>query len=154
MTAESATGSTPEPEETAPAVTSEEAQSFDALLSSFASERTAHDKRYADLAASTNYSRSLEKAAAEYLADPEDFNPGDLVTWKTQLKNRRFPAYGRPAVVIETVVGRTVKAEETSRITIEEPIDLTLGIIDGNGDFMLYHYDRRRFTMWKPSMTE
>jgi hypothetical protein len=43
--------------------------------------------------------------------------------------------------VIETIAGRTVKAEETNQVTIEEPVDLMPDIIDGDGDFMLYHYD-------------
>jgi hypothetical protein len=43
--------------------------------------------------------------------------------------------------VIQTVAGRTVKAEETNQVMIEEPVDLTPGIIDGDGDFMSHHYD-------------
>ena len=134
--------------------TGDSSQSLDALFSSFAMERSEHEKRYADLASSPHYARSLENAAAEYLADPEEFKPGDLVTWKAQLKNRRFPSYGRPAVVIETVAERKAEVEETARLTVHEPIELTLGVIDGDGDFMLYHFDRRRFTLWKKSLTE
>lgn len=125
---------------------------FDSLFSGFEIERAEHDKRYADLAASPNYARSLSKAAADYMAEPEQFNPGDLVTWKASLRNRRFPAYGRPAVVIEVVPGRTISSDEAKGIP--EPIDLTLGILDGDGDFMVYHYEGRRFTEWKASVAD
>jgi hypothetical protein len=38
------------------------------------------------------------------------FAPGDLVTWKPGLKNKRHPHYGQPAVVIEVLDTRSSTA--------------------------------------------
>lgn len=82
----------------------------------------------------------------ESLDDDEYFTLGDIVVWKERMKNKNFPLHGQPAIVIEVldepVYDRT--AQIGSHI-FNEPHDLLLGLIMDNGDFLTFHYDKRRF---------
>ena len=72
--------------------------------------------------------------------------PGMLATWKLGLKNRRFPVYGQPAIVVERLSAPLLDHETESGITYyREPLDLLLGILHQDGDFLVYHFDSRRF---------
>ena len=72
--------------------------------------------------------------------------PGLLAVWKRGLKNRRFPAYGEPTIVMEVLEQPVVDSEHGAGWPyFHEPLDLLLGIVDKDGDFLVYHYDRRRF---------
>ncbi|MBK5963008.1 hypothetical protein CCR95_02590 [Thiocystis minor] len=81
------------------------------------------------------------------------FAPGDLVTWKPGLKNKRYPRYGRPALVIETLDTPVHDCENDAGSTyFREPLDLVLGVFiaDGplRGELLTWHFDRRRFQPW------
>ena len=72
--------------------------------------------------------------------------PGRLAVWKRGLKNRRFPAYGAPAIVVEVREQPVTDTEHDSGVPyFQEPLDLLLGILHESGDFLVYHFDRRRF---------
>ncbi len=72
--------------------------------------------------------------------------PGMLAVWKPGLKNRRFPAYGHPAIVVELLDPPLLDHEEESGMTYyREPLDLQMGILHRDGDFLVYHFDSRRF---------
>lgn len=76
----------------------------------------------------------------------EQFSIGDIVVWKNGLKNRKRPAYGAPAIVVETFsVPYFDEEEATGSPYFREPLDLRLGLIDEAGDFVTYVYDSRRF---------
>jgi hypothetical protein len=86
------------------------------------------------------------------LTQPQRFAPGDLVTWKPGLKNRRGPCYGRPAVVVEVLDTPVWDTERDSGSTyFREPLDCVLGVIwdedPGRGEFVTFHYDSRRFQL-------
>jgi hypothetical protein len=71
--------------------------------------------------------------------------PGMLAVWKPGLKNRRFPAYGEPVIVVALREPPATDSERDSGIPyFEEPLDLLLGTVR-DGDFLVYHVDRRRF---------
>lgn len=71
---------------------------------------------------------------------------GQLAMWKPGLKNRRFPAYGQPAVVVDLLDPPRVDHEdEAGSPYYREPLDVLLGILRKDGDFLVYHFDRRRF---------
>lgn len=81
------------------------------------------------------------------------FAPGDLVTWKLGLKNRRAPRYGEPAVVVCVLETPLFDGDQESGSTyFREPLNLVLGMIweqgPGRGDFVTFHYDGRRFEPW------
>ena len=72
--------------------------------------------------------------------------PGMLAVWKPGLKNRRFPAYGHPAIVMELLDPPILDHEEESGITYyREPLDMQMGILHRDGDFLVFHFDSRRF---------
>lgn len=72
--------------------------------------------------------------------------PGMLAVWKLGLKNRRFPRYGEPAIVVEVLDPPILDHENESGSTYyREPLDLLLGILHKDGDFLVYHFDSRRF---------
>ena len=84
---------------------------------------------------------------------PHRFVPGDLVTWKPGLKNRRRPSYGRPAVVLAVLDSPLRDDEQDSGTTyFNEPLDLVRGLFletgPARGDFLTWHFDSRRFQPW------
>ncbi|WP_295407858.1 hypothetical protein [uncultured Thiocystis sp.] len=88
------------------------------------------------------------------LLQPHRVSPGELVTWKPGLKNKRYPRYGHPAVVIEVLETPLLDREDDAGSTdFREPLDLVLGLIwdDGpsRGELVTFHYDSRRFQPWQ-----
>lgn len=79
------------------------------------------------------------------------FTPGSLVCWKDGLKNRKLPAYDEPAIVVSVTDGAETSISDKGPETpyYKEPLDLQLAIIDNDGDFVVYHYDKRRFKPWE-----
>lgn len=81
-----------------------------------------------------------------------DLQPGMLVTWKPGLQNKRWPQVGAPAVVIERLEAPLYDCDESGSAYFREPLDLVLGLFidEGRhrGDFIVFHYDSRRFRPW------
>lgn len=75
------------------------------------------------------------------------FHPGEIVQWKSGLKNRRLPDYGEPAIVMEVLNPAVYDASKdmVGSNLFREPLTLILGLNDADGDFLCYHYDGRRF---------
>ena len=73
--------------------------------------------------------------------------PGRLATWKPGLKNRRFPRYGEPVVVVALLDTPIINpGDESGSPYFREPLDLLLGVMRGDDrEFLVYHADRRRF---------
>lgn len=72
--------------------------------------------------------------------------PGMMAVWKPGMKNRRFPRYGDPAIVVEVLDPPILAHDDESGSTYyREPLDLLLGILHKDGDFLVYHFDSRRF---------
>jgi len=74
-------------------------------------------------------------------------HPGMLAVWKPGLKNRRFPRYGEPVVVVALLDEPIVNpGDESGSPYFREPLDLLLGVVRGDDrEFLVYHADRRRF---------
>ena len=71
---------------------------------------------------------------------------GMLAMWKPGLKNRRFPLYGQPAIVVEKLDPPLLDHEaEAGSTYYREPLDVLLGILHKDGDFLVYHFDSHRF---------
>lgn len=82
----------------------------------------------------------------ELLNKRYEFNVGDLVKWKQGLKNKKYPKYNEPAIIVEILSEPVVEPEKNAGSQyFREPLDIVLGIIDSDGDFALFHYDSRRF---------
>jgi len=92
---------------------------------------------------------ALEELYAEFHRS-HTFSPGDLVVWKKDLKNRRKPAYEEPAIVVEKL-DKAIQDEsaEPSSMYFREPLDVILGLVDEDGEFICYYFDSRRFRPFK-----
>lgn len=82
------------------------------------------------------------------------FQPGDLVTWKPGLRNRRYPVDGRPAIVLQVLTEPVFDEELNSGSNyFREPLDLVLGLVleegEQRGNLLAWHFDSRRFEHWK-----
>ncbi|NEX22779.1 hypothetical protein G3480_21150 [Thiorhodococcus mannitoliphagus] len=87
------------------------------------------------------------------LVQRHSFAPGDLVSWKPGLRNKRIPRYDQPAVVIEVLDEPVLdRMDEAGSTYFREPLDLVLGLIwdsnPGRGELVTFHYDSRRFQPW------
>ncbi|MEE4379476.1 MAG: hypothetical protein V2J55_18470 [Candidatus Competibacteraceae bacterium] len=69
--------------------------------------------------------------------------PGMLAKWKPGLKNRRYPRYAEPVVVVALLDTPINDTEMGSGLPyFQEPLDLLLGIMRGEDhEFMVYHAD-------------
>jgi len=86
------------------------------------------------------------KERAESFARKEELHVGDLVTWKEGLRNRKRPAEGEPAIVMEILDGPVFDPEKSGGSAyFREPLDIVLGLLDEDADFALFHFDSRRF---------
>lgn len=89
---------------------------------------------------------SLLRDTANALLIPNpQFIPGDIVCWKPHLKNKKQPARDSFAVVQEMLSVPLYDTQKSAGTPyFHEPLDMKLGILDSDGDFMLFHYDSRR----------
>ena len=86
------------------------------------------------------------KAMYERFVRRYEFHPGQLVRWKPELRNRNFPAYGECGVVVSILPEPVIDPSNDSGSSYyREPLDIVLGFVDGEGDFITYHFDSRRF---------
>jgi hypothetical protein len=78
------------------------------------------------------------------------FEMGQLVKWKKGFKNKKYPHETQPAVVVD-ILSDPLKAsnKESGSPYFNEPLDIALGFLDSDGDFLIYHYDKRRFESYK-----
>jgi hypothetical protein len=80
----------------------------------------------------------------------EKFQPGDLITWKKGLKNRKYPTQNNVAVVIEQLEIANIDGDSSSGSpTFREPLDLVAGVISEDGSFLTFYYDSRRLTKFE-----
>src|SRR3546814_18199340 len=57
-----------------------------------------------------------------------DLRPGMLVQWKPNLKNRKSPEYGKPAIVIEMLSPPVIDGTfESGSTYFREPLDIIIG---------------------------
>lgn len=76
---------------------------------------------------------------------PRDYAVGDIVIWKKCMKNRKLPKYGQPAIVQEILSDAVFDDSPVSSCYYREPLDVRLGFLDDDGDFVSYMFDGRRF---------
>lgn|GEM_PF-919457 len=98
-----------------------------------------------------------ERVTALFDLDKKSKSPlkaGDIVRWKKGLSNRKLPAEGQDAIVIEVLTEKNLQKEKDSGTPYyREPLDLALAILDSKGDLVIFHYDQRRFEKVKDGLT-
>lgn len=84
------------------------------------------------------------------LQSKASFATGDIVVWKDGLKNKNYPEYGQPAIVLERLDAPIVNSvDDTGSTYFNERLDVVLGLISRDEDdaFLVFYYDSRRFKL-------
>jgi hypothetical protein len=90
--------------------------------------------------------KKLKNLHFEYASNANRFKPGDLVVWKDGMRNKKTPQNRTPAIVIEHLATPIISnTDNAGSAYYREPLDLLAGFIDEDGDFVIYHFDSRRF---------
>lgn len=86
------------------------------------------------------------KEAYDSFLRKEKFELGQIVKWKKNLKNRKIPHKNQPAIVVKILDEPIISTEDDSGSPyFLEKLDIVLGVMPNNGDFLTFHYDSRRF---------
>lgn len=78
--------------------------------------------------------------------------PGSVITWKPGLKNRRWPAYGKPCIVVSMFDTPVFDNDEPGSTYFREPLDMVIGFFldEGalRGEFLTFHANSERYQPW------
>ena len=86
------------------------------------------------------------KALVKKYKEVANFKVGDVVQWKQGLKNKKRPQYNEPCIVIEVLIDPIYDKEAPiASPYYNEKLDLKPGILNNDGDFLTFHYDKNRF---------
>ena len=98
--------------------------------------------------------QELKKSYEAYISN-EPLSTGDVVSWKNGMRNRTLPNYRQPAIVIEKlqypIFDESLNAGSQY---FHEPLDLRVGFLDDNNQFVTYLYDSRRFEKYRGSLSD
>ncbi|WP_144008789.1 hypothetical protein [Enemella evansiae] len=114
----------------------------------FDDERKERMMRYDKVSQDPDYAEKLHRTGAAF-AEKAQFQPGDLVQWKPNMKDGRLPEYTRPAVYLG-------EREPASRICHcgrhfeDEFDDSYFGVLDEDLDFRVFTVDSRRLMEYPP----
>lgn len=114
------------------------------FYSSMQRERQAQFDRYRTYAGTELYAKHL-RTALDSFNEPVELKVGDLVQWKTFLRNAEYPDYGAPAIVVEL---RNDVRDQEAQPSVER-LDVVVGVLDQDQDLRLLVTDRRRLTPWE-----
>jgi hypothetical protein len=107
----------------------------------------------AETKGSPDYAQQLLAAHRAYGAR-ESFRIGDLVKWKDRLKNKRVPGYDEPVVVVNVLEQPLLdEAEKSDSAYFREPLDMQIGFLDDDREFVMYFVDSQRFTKFDSPST-
>lgn len=105
-----------------------------------------------EAAPDTIASEALRRSYDTY-AVRHEFRPGDLVTWKRSLRNKMSPPPGGVGIVVEVLpTTRFDQHEEPHTAYFREPLDIRIGLVDADGDFTIFHFDKQRFEPYRTTV--
>ena len=74
------------------------------------------------------------------------FTKGQIIKWKSGLKNTKFPQYGEPVIVRKVMdIPLRSSTEETGSPYFCDQLNIIIGTLDDEGDFFEFHADGRRY---------
>ena len=95
----------------------------------------------------------LKRSYETYISN-ESLSTGDVVSWKPGMRNRTLPNYRQPAIVIEKLQYPIFdESQNAGSQYIHEPLDLRVGFLDDNNQFVIYFYDSHRFEKFRGSLS-
>jgi len=81
--------------------------------------------------------------------DRHVFTAGQVIRWKAGLKNRRWPAYGKPCIVLSVLPESLMDTDEPGSTYYREPLDLVVGLFldsgEHSGEFLAFHCNSERY---------
>ena len=90
----------------------------------------------------------LQKRLGLFL-EQNQFAKGQIVVWKDTMRNLRLPECGQPAIVVDVLGQPLVNplADQKGACSpyFKEQLDLVIGLVDEDGDWLVFHVDSRRF---------
>jgi len=115
-----------------------------------AADQTISFKEFLDVFAKQKASKSAGPialtAAFRSFQHRHQFAVGELVKWKPGFKITKRPDYDQPAVVVEVLDSPVFDGTtDAGYISFRQPLDIILGFMDSDGDFVAYYFDSRRF---------
>lgn len=98
--------------------------------------------------------QDLKKSYEAYISN-ESLSTGDVISWKPGMRNRTLPNYRQPAIVIEKMQYPIFdESQNAGSQYFHEPLDLRVGFLDDNNQFVTYFYDSRRFEKYRGSLSD
>lgn len=80
----------------------------------------------------------------------ESIEVGDILVWKEGLKNRKYPKYDEPCIVVEKLNEPIINdAVGINSAYYKEVNDIKLGIIMPGNEFVTFYFDSKRFTKFE-----
>ena len=86
----------------------------------------------------------LRELRESYIA-AQDFTEGDIVVWKAGMKNRSYPDYNEPVIVMEIFAEPRVADHDSGTPYYHEELTVKLGWLDSDDELVCFHYDGNRF---------
>jgi len=119
---------------------------FEAIYSMVEADEAGDHERRLD----PSYREALRARYSAY-ASENVINQGDFVEWIPGLKNRRKPDYGEPVIVVEVRTNPTFAEDrDPNSAYYREKLDLVLGLLDEDDEFIVFHFDSSRFRAFVP----
>lgn len=116
---------------------------FFKLIKNEEEKRDKKEKNYDE-----NYIEML-KDRCELFLRKDNFKKGDLVKWKSGLKNRKLPHENQPAIIVDILEKPVYGNYDAGSPYFQEPLDIVLGLIDEDNEFIVFYYDKRRFERYE-----
>jgi hypothetical protein len=92
-----------------------------------------------------NIEDKLDLAYNKFVNDKHNFKPRMLVTWKEGLANRALPKTGGVGIVIRVIENaQSFQFENPGSPLFTEVLDIEVGILTEENDFLTFLYDSRR----------
>lgn len=90
------------------------------------------------------------RKALHAMRNPETFAIGDIVVWRSGMKNKTNPPYGKPVIVMNVYNPPILDNEaDSDSAYFQEPLSVRLGMFGADGSFISYVYDGRRSERYK-----
>lgn len=97
-----------------------------------------------------DYERRLERAY-DSLNQRHMFSVGQLVRWKPDLRNALRPRYNEPAIIVSLIDPPVFDGTSDSGSPyFRRPLDIVLGILDDEDEFLTYYFESQRFEPYPP----
>jgi hypothetical protein len=115
------------------------------LLARVLASRLAEKKDWTDPSEAQSRAQALKELFTTY-NQAHGLSVGQIVCWKKGMKNRKRPAYGEPCIVIHLLETPVYDKEADSGSSyFQEPLNIVLGVLDVDGDFTFWYFDKSRF---------